>query len=140
MTRLACYNDEIKKEYKSLGRRILKEIVKELGLQKGEYDIRWNPGGIAISGDHILHTDKIYIMLDDNCGSGWFAWRTCKGRKDYTGGPNQIVHWEQFVDCDGWEKLIRVLKVAQAGQWKDPSTGDIICDINQAIRLAAGVQ
>ena len=140
MTRLACYNEEIKAEYKKLGRRILKEIVKELGLQKGEYEIRWNPGGIACSGDHTLHTDKIYVALHDNIGSGWFYWRTCKGRKDYTGGTNQIVYWNPtFMSEEGWKKLIQVLKVAQAGQWKDPSTGDIICDINQAIRLAAGV-
>jgi len=114
MTRLACYNEDFKDQYKKLGRRILKEIAKLMGLKKGEFDIRWNPGGIACSGDHTLHTDKIYVALHDNCGTGWFYWRTCEGRKDYTGGSNQIVQWDEFVSIRGWDNLIKSLKAAQA--------------------------
>jgi hypothetical protein len=84
----------LKKEYRNLGRRILKHIAEELNLAAGSFDIRWNPGGVACSGDHTLHTDTVYLALHDNCGLGWFYWRTCKGRKDYTGGGNQIVRWE----------------------------------------------
>jgi hypothetical protein len=129
------YNEERKAEYRKLGKRILKELADLIGLKKGEFDIRWNPGGIACSGDHILHTDKVYVALHDNIGSGWFYWRTCQGRKDYTGGPNQIVAWTKLT-AHGLEPLARILKVAQEGQYKDPSSGDIICDINMAIRMA----
>lgn len=136
LTRAACYNEELKEEYRKLGKKILKALADLIGLQKGEFDIRWNPGGIACSGDHTLHTDRIYVALHDNIGSGWFYWRTCKGRKDYTGGQNQIVGWTKLT-AHGLEPLTNVLKVAQAGQWKDPETGDIVCNINMAIRMAA---
>lgn len=72
LTRLACYDFLNKGEYKKLGKKILKEIVKQLSLPKNSYEIRWNPGGPAGSGDHILHTDKFYLNLGDNCGFGWF--------------------------------------------------------------------
>ena len=136
LTREAVYNEEKKAEYRRLGRKILTEIANLMGLQKGEYDIRWNPGGIACSGDHTLHTDRVYVALHDNLGSGWFYWRTCKGRKDYSGGQNQIVRWDT-LQKHGLNSLVEVLKVAQAGQYKDPSTGDIILDINLAIRMAS---
>lgn len=110
----ASYNYEVKEEYRKLGRSILRRIAKEMGLQTGEFDIRWNPAGIATPGDHTLHTDKVYLALHDNCNSGWFYWRTVEGRKDYTGGANQIVSWTEFAAPGGFEKLVKVLKVAQA--------------------------
>jgi hypothetical protein len=112
LTNGASYNEELKAEYRKLGKKILKEIVMQMGLMDGQYDIRWNPGGIAMSGDHTLHTDKVYLSLCDNCGMGWFYWRTVKGRTDYTGGPNQIVGWTSFLQ-NGIEPLAAVLKKAQ---------------------------
>ena len=47
LTREAVYNEEKKAEYRRLGRKILTEIANLMGLQKGEYDIRWNPGGFT---------------------------------------------------------------------------------------------
>ena len=104
-----CGLGTLKNEYKLLGRRILKEIVKQMGLQPGQYDIRWNPGGIACSGDHTLHAEWFYLALDDNIGSGWFYFRTCAGRKDYHGGPNQIVEWVWLIEngVKGLAALIR---------------------------------
>jgi len=99
-------NDYIdKEEYRKLGRRILKAIVELMGLQKGEFDIRWNAGGQAVSGDHTLHTDWFYLALHDNCSLGWFYFRTCKDRKDYTGGPNRIYNWTTFT-AHGLQELV----------------------------------
>lgn len=112
LTSRSGYNDELKEDYRKLGRKILKAIVELVGLKKGEYDIRWNPGGIAVSGDHTLHTDKFYLALHDNCGTGWFYWRTCKGRKDYTGGPNQVYAWSTLT-VYGLETLAATLKKVQ---------------------------
>lgn len=75
----SSYNEGLKEKYRKLGRRILNAIVKEMGLQEGEYEIRWNPGGIAVSGDHTLHTDWFYLALHDNVNMGWFYYRTCRG-------------------------------------------------------------
>jgi hypothetical protein len=128
----------LKGEYKNLGRKILKYIAEQMKLLKGAYEIRWNPGGTACSGDHCLHTNKVYVALDDNLSCGWFYWRTVKGMKDYCGGRNQVVYWKDFTAPGGLDKLIGVLKVAQSGSYTDPQSGDIILNINQAILMAAG--
>jgi len=106
------YNEERKLEYRNLGRKLLKKIVELMGLQKGEYDISWNPGGIACSGDHMLHTDKVYLALHDNLGSGWFYWRSCVGRRDFSGGTNQIYNWNTLT-IYGLELLADTLKKVQ---------------------------
>lgn len=103
------YDDVAKKEYQALGRKLLKALAEIMGLQKGEFDIRWNPGGIACAGDHTLHTDWFYLALHDNLGMGWFYYRTCKSRKDYTGGHNQIVSWSEFTS-KGLEGLAEAIK------------------------------
>ena len=112
LTRLACYNEVNKQEYKRLGRKILKYIAFKMNLVEGTYDIRFNPGGVACSGDHTLHTDKVYLALNDNLGFGWFFYRTCDGRKDYSGGPNIIVEWRELQD-EGLDYLARCLSVQQ---------------------------
>lgn len=108
----SSYNEERKEEYRKLGKRILTAIVSMVGLKKGEFTISWNPGGIACSGDHTLHTDRFYLALHDNCGTGWFYWRTCNGRKDYSGGPNQIYHWTTLT-AYGLDVLAATLKKVQ---------------------------
>ena len=111
-----------KQRYKNLGRKILRYIAQEMGLKEGEYEIRWNPGGIAVSGDHTLHTTKVYLHLSDNLGSGWFYYRSCNGLRDYSGGQNQIVHWDKLRSV---QQLIDALKIIHNG-YKDPSNGDIV--------------
>lgn len=62
-------------------------------------DVSWNAGGIAVSGEAVLHTTKVYVHVSKQFdpgplaggerGGGRVWWRTCKGRKDFTGGRNQ---------------------------------------------------
>jgi hypothetical protein len=102
----ASYNEELKAEYRRLGRKIMKYIAFRLGLTS--FDIRFNPGGIAVSGDNTLHDERFYLSLTDNCGIGSFYFRSCKGQRDYTGGPNQNVQWTEWVR-NGIEAFIRTL-------------------------------
>lgn len=111
-TTKCSYDPERKEKYRRLGRKILKELAEMLNLKKGEYEIRWNPGGIAVSGDHVLHTERFYLALHDNLGTGWFYWRTCKGLKDFSGGPNQIVSWP-FLTAYGLKELAATLHKVQ---------------------------
>jgi hypothetical protein len=106
------YNPERKEKYHKLGRRILKQLASMLDLKKGEYQISWNPGGIAVDGDHTLHTERFYLALDDNCKMGWFYWRTCQGMNDFAGGPNQIVHWP-YLSAYGLDRLAETLRRVQ---------------------------
>ena len=89
------YNVENKDKFKRASQKFLREVVKVLGLAKGEYDIRYNAAGIAVSGDATLHTDRVYVTFNaDDFGAGGILVRTCGGRKDYTGGRNQYFPFE----------------------------------------------
>jgi hypothetical protein len=87
------YDDEQKNRFHSLARARLHKLVTELRLPRGTYDIRSNKGGIAVSGEITLHHDCIYVQVSQfalTSGHGILI-RTCKGRRDYTGGPNHFV-------------------------------------------------
>jgi len=105
----SSYNADRKDEYRRLGRKILQEVADRLGLVKAEYDIRWNPGGPGVSGDHILHTDRLYLALHDNANMGSFYYRSCRWRSDYSGGLNHNVTWEwlKYAGVDGLVDRIR---------------------------------
>lgn len=114
LTNLARNDYYNKQEYRNLGRKILKYIAKALNLQKGDYEIRFNAGGQACSGDNILHHKNFYLNLSDNLNSGWFYYRICNGLKDYSGGPNIIYHWDVLLGM-GIESLINKLSLLRNG-------------------------
>lgn len=66
-------------------RGALRGLAKALGLAPGSYDIRSNMAGDAVSGEVTLHAEGVYIMAGSPCG---LLVRTCKGRRDFCGGPN----------------------------------------------------
>ena len=89
----------------------LRRLATALGLKAGTYDLRSNPRGIAVSGEIILHSDHLYVQVSQSAmgyDSG-VLFRTCKGRKDYVGGPNnfasldllnrpdELAHWIREV-------------------------------------------
>lgn len=87
------YTDEgqaRKDAYHRDGKKFLRELASEIGLTKGEFDIRNNIGGIAVSGEITLHGESIYVQISESCMHSGVSimYRTCKGRKDYCGGPN----------------------------------------------------
>ena len=73
-----------------LAQQLLKKFAIDcLGLQLSDFDVRSNMGGIAVSGEVTLHTDKVYIQISQSSLGHTIMWRTCTGRKDYTGGHNR---------------------------------------------------
>lgn len=93
----ARYNDEGKLAFEKASMSFLRALAKRLNLAKETFQIRFNAGGIACEGDPILHHDKFYLNLSPGCmGRGY--WRTCKGRKDYSGGSNRDASPNFTVD------------------------------------------
>ena len=86
-----------KAAFHSKGKAFMRKLAAELGLVKGSFDVRSNMGGIAVSGEITLHSDSLYVQLSESCmhRGGSLLYRSCKGRKDYTGGPN---HFEKMAD------------------------------------------
>jgi hypothetical protein len=90
---VVAYNPNLKAAFHRHGRTVLRALAAQLNLNAEQYDIRSNKGGIAVSGEITLHSDSIYVQIYQPafCGRTDVLIRTCKGRKDYTGGRNHIL-------------------------------------------------
>jgi hypothetical protein len=96
------YNPEIKRKFHSQGAAILRVLATLLDYKKGDYDLRHNQGGIAVSGEITLHSDTLYVQFSQSpTNHTGFLWRTCSDRKDYTGHFNQWAAWSDLVDLQG---------------------------------------
>jgi hypothetical protein len=88
-----AYDGEAKRAFHNHARRRLKQLADALGLSPGSFDLRSNPGGIAVSGEATLHADHLYVQACQPAtghDSG-ILFRTCQGRKDYHGGLNNFA-------------------------------------------------
>lgn len=93
------YNEDGKAAFHKEAKAVLRKVAKALKLAPSDYDLRSNKGGIAVSGEVTLHTDKLYITVEQSCGGGpAVMYRTCEGRKDYTGGPNNWASASDLLD------------------------------------------
>ena len=81
---------------------MLRELAAALGYAPDAYDVRSNKGGIAVTGEVTLHADNLYVQVCDAWGGNHLQLliRTCKGRKDYSGGINYNLnfHLASFDD------------------------------------------
>ena len=93
----ASYNETAKARFKRESMALLRKVVKILELPKGTYDLRYNPAGIACSGDATLHAEDFYVSFNLDV-SEWVLVRTCKGRKDYTGGTNRQFTFAKLAE------------------------------------------
>jgi hypothetical protein len=87
------YEPERKRRFQATSRARLRKLAAELGLPAGSFDLRSNQGGIAVSGEVILHHEKIYVHVSQpatRADTGILI-RTCRGRRDYTGGANHLA-------------------------------------------------
>lgn len=93
------YNEHNKARFHRLGNRILQDLAELFGLQPNQFDLRSNMAGIAVSGEVTLHSDGLYIQFSQSCVRGLeILYRSCKHRKDYTGGPNCWLPWSALED------------------------------------------
>lgn len=56
-------NPEHKNAYAAAGRRFLIEVGSKLGLDRKDYDVSFNAGGIAVVGDCSLRSESVYIFF-----------------------------------------------------------------------------
>jgi hypothetical protein len=88
-----AYDGEAKRAFHNHARRRLKQLADALGLSPGSFDLRSNPGGMPVSGEATLHAGHLYVQACQPAtghDSG-ILFRTCQGRKDYHGGPNNFA-------------------------------------------------
>jgi hypothetical protein len=108
-----AYDAEAKRLFHSRAKSQLRRIATALGLEPASYNLRSNQAGIAVSGEITLLSDHLYVQVSQSA-MGYHSgilFRTCKGRKDFVGGPNnfasldllnrpgELAHWIREV-CD----------------------------------------
>lgn len=92
-----AYDAAAKRLFHSDGRRALRRLAEALGLGEGCYEIRSNPGGVAVSGEITLHGDELWVQLSLDCRSPGreILYRRVRGRFDHVGDRN---HWASLRD------------------------------------------
>lgn len=105
-----AYNSVAKARWHRLAKQVAHELATILDLST--YDVRYNPGGVAVWGDTTLHAEGIYINLSVSCSRTLgFMYRSCTSRHDYTGGRNQWMQFDELLDMDkAGEKMAEVLR------------------------------
>lgn len=92
-TKSCSYDEEQKRRFHATARSRLKKLATELRLSPGSFEVRSNRAGVAVSGEITLHHENFYLQVCQfglSSGHGILI-RTCKGRRDYAGGPNHFV-------------------------------------------------
>ena len=103
-----AYDDAKKRRFHRLGKAVMRMIVRELGLGESEYSISSNMGGMAVSGEVILHSDHLYVQFSQSAFlHDAFMYRTCDGRKDFCGGMN---HWYKYSKLEDLSDFVGKLK------------------------------
>ena len=90
----APYGDPVHKQTISkMGKAALRKVAEAMGLSKADYRVDYNPGGIAVTGEVMLHTDFVYVQICHGFGHSpvTILIRACKGRKDYCGLDNNYL-------------------------------------------------
>lgn len=113
LARSSCYNEENKANWKKESMSFLRRIAKELNLTKGDYSIRFNPGGIVVSGEATLHHNSFYLQIGEFGG----FWRECDGQRDFCGKSNRNFNTWGFERDFTADQLIESIrsKVFPAG-------------------------
>jgi hypothetical protein len=104
-----AYDDDAKRQFHHHARRQLRLLAAALGLAPGAFDLRSNQGGIAVSGEITMHSETIYVQACQAAtghDSG-VLFRTCEGRKDYTGGRNNFASLDLLNDPSQLARIIR---------------------------------
>ena len=104
-----AYDAPAKRLFHSDGRRALRRLAEALGLAEGSYDIRSNPGGIAVSGEITLHAEEVWVQLSLDCRSPELEvlYRRVRGRRDHVGDRNHWTSVRELLAPDRFAQKLR---------------------------------
>ena len=104
-----AYDEAQKRRFHSTARVRLRQLAIALHLPPSSFDLRSNNGGIAVSGEVTLHHERLYVQVSQPAFGGDIGVliRTCRGRRDYVGGPNHFVSLAMLDDVDALANRVR---------------------------------
>jgi hypothetical protein len=88
-----AYDPDFKETFHRTARARLRALATLMGWQESSFNMRSNRAGVAVSGEVILHQDRVYIQVSQPAtghDSGILI-RRCKDRRDYTGERNHFA-------------------------------------------------
>lgn len=101
------YDVARKNEFHSEATKQLENLAKYLGYKKGDYTLSVNMGGIAASGETILHTEHIYIEIFQGIGSiGDVMYRRVDSLKDTRGKRNNFAFLRDLNDLRAFARKV----------------------------------
>ena len=98
------------------GGTLLRALAAAVGLEAKTFDVRSCQGGPGVMGEVILHSTYFYIQLFMDGSNPRLLYRTCKGRKDYSGGPNQYVWLDSLVDDSKRQFVVILQRMGEQGR------------------------
>jgi hypothetical protein len=113
-----AYNAVVKKRFHKTAYSRLRRLAKVLGFSARTFDLRSNPGGIAVSGEITLHHEDVYVQVSQpatRADTGIMI-RTCEGRRDYSGGPNHYAPLRLLHDEAALAAAVRRVLAAKTKQ------------------------
>ena len=104
-----AYDADAKRRFHRHASTQLLKLAEALGLAPGDYDLRSNEGGIAVSGEITLHANHLYVQASQPAtrADTGILFRSCEGRRDYTGGRNNFASLDLLHRPDELAALIR---------------------------------
>ena len=111
-----AYAPDQKRRFHSTARARLRQLAVAMRWPAGSYDLRSNQGGVAVSGEVTLHHEAVYVQVSQPV-TGWetgILIRTCRGRRDYTGGPNRFAPLSLLDDVPALAERVRLLMGASS--------------------------
>ena len=104
-----AYDPDKKRLFHRHARSRLLLLAAALGLGDSDYDVRSNEGGIAVSGEAILHADRLYVQVSQPAtrADTGILFRSCDGRRDYVGGRNHFASLDLLNEPNALAALIR---------------------------------
>lgn len=94
----------IKAEFANETKKRLRKLMKLMNIT--EYDLTFNAGGHAVSGEVVLHTDTFYVVVSIGLYED-VMYRKCRDRKDYQGYTN---HWAKIDVLEDLPKFVELLE------------------------------
>ena len=104
-----AYDSDAKRRFHREARCRLLDLAGALGFEPAAYDLRSNAGGIAVSGEVTLHADRLYVQVSQPAtrSDTGILFRSCEGRRDYTGGRNNFASLDLLHRPEEIAALIR---------------------------------
>jgi len=104
-----AYDPERKRVFHGQAGSRLRLLAAALGFRDSDYDVRSNQGGVAVSGEAILHAARLYVQESQSCMGcdAGILFRSCDGRQDYVGDRNHFAPLDLLNHPPALAALIR---------------------------------